>query len=104
MTTTYKIPSQLNEDVASIPIGKPCANYQVMILDENMNLCPIGVPGELYIDSVGLAKGYFNKPNKTIEAFIPNPFNPIVNIYKTGDIVKLLEDGNIEFYIGKMIK
>ena len=36
---------------------KPCANYQVMILDENMNLCPIGVPGELYIDSVGLAKG-----------------------------------------------
>ena len=52
----YKIPSQLNEDVASIPIGKPCAN-QVMILDENMNLCPIGVPGELYIDSVGLAKG-----------------------------------------------
>ena len=57
VTTTYKIPSQLNEDVASIPIGKPCANYQVMILDENMNLCPIGVPGELYIDSVGLAKG-----------------------------------------------
>ncbi|MCU4840764.1 amino acid adenylation domain-containing protein [Bacillus cereus] len=97
VTTTYKIPSQLNEDVASIPIGKPCSNYQVMILDENMNLCPIGVPGELYIDSVGLAKGYFNKPNKTIEAFIPNPFNPIVNIYKTGDIVKLLEDGNIEF-------
>jgi len=97
VTTTYKIPNQLNEDVASIPIGKPCANYQVMILDENMNLCPIGVPGELYIDSVGLAKGYFNKPNKTIEAFIPNPFNPIVNIYKTGDIVKLLEDGNIEF-------
>ncbi|MGW6191303.1 non-ribosomal peptide synthetase family protein [Bacillus cereus] len=97
VTTTYQIPSQLNEDDASIPIGKPCANYEVIILDENMNLCPIGVPGELYIDSVGLAKGYFNKPEKTVEAFIPNPFNPIVNIYKTGDIVKLLEDGNIEF-------
>ncbi|MCW9133456.1 amino acid adenylation domain-containing protein [Bacillus paramycoides] len=97
VTTTYRIPSQLNEEVASIPIGKPCANYQVMILDENMNLCPIGVPGELYIDSVGLAKGYFNKPEKTFEAFVPNPLNPIVKIYKTGDIVRLLEDGNIEF-------
>lgn len=97
VTTTYRIPSQLNEEVASIPIGKPCANYQVMILDENMNLCPIGVPGELYIDSVGLAKGYFNNPEKTLEAFVPNPINPLVRIYKTGDIVKLLEDGNIEF-------
>lgn len=97
VTTTYPIPSQLDENIVSVPIGKPCANYQIMILDENMRLCPIGVPGELHIESVGLAKGYFNKPEKTVEAFVPNPFNPIVNIYKTGDIVRLLEDGNIEF-------
>ena len=86
------------------PLVKPCANYQVMILDENMNLCPIGVPGELYIDSVGLAKGILISLIKQLKLLFRTLFNPIVNIYKTGDIVKLLEDGNIEFYIGKMIK
>ncbi|PEU11057.1 non-ribosomal peptide synthetase [Bacillus sp. AFS019443] len=96
-TTAYAIPAELNDNLASIPIGKPADNYRVMILNKNRKLCPIGIPGELYIESVGLAKGYFNKPEKTAEAFISHPFKPNSKIYKTGDIVKLLEDGNIEF-------
>ncbi|HHT7236368.1 amino acid adenylation domain-containing protein [Bacillus sp. JJ927] len=96
-TTTYPIPAELNDKLASIPIGKPADNYKVWILNENMKVCPIGIPGELYIESVGLAKGYFNKPEKTEEVFISHPLNYNSEIYKTGDIVKILEDGNIEF-------
>nr|WP_128856068.1 non-ribosomal peptide synthetase [Bacillus sp. CDB3] len=96
-TTTYPIPAELNDKLASIPIGKPADNYKVWILNENMKVCPIGIPGELYIESVGLAKGYFNKPEKTEEVFISHPLNYDSEIYKTGDVVKILEDGNIEF-------
>ncbi|PEV98957.1 peptide synthetase [Bacillus cereus] len=96
-TTTYSIPDELNDKLASIPIGKPADNYKVWILNENMKVCPIGIPGELYIESVGLAKGYFNKPEKTEEVFISHPSNYDSKIYKTGDVVKILEDGNIEF-------
>ncbi len=96
-TTTYPIPAELNDQLASIPIGKPADNYKVWILNDNMKVCPIGIPGELYIESVGLAKGYFNKPEKTEEVFIPHHEKHDSKIYKTSDIVKILEDGNIEF-------
>ncbi|WP_439020728.1 amino acid adenylation domain-containing protein [Bacillus thuringiensis] len=96
-TTTYPIPAGLNDKLASIPIGRPADNYKVWILNDNMKICPIGIPGELYIESVGLAKGYFNKPEKTEEVFIPHHIKHDSRIYKTGDIVKVLEDGNIEF-------
>ncbi|WP_408099280.1 non-ribosomal peptide synthetase [Bacillus mycoides] len=96
-TTTYQIPEELNDKFASIPIGKPADNYKVWILNDNMKVCPIGIPGELYIESVGIAKGYFNKSEKTEEVFIPHPLNYDSKIYKTGDVVKILEDGNIEF-------
>nr|WP_242660445.1 non-ribosomal peptide synthetase [Bacillus luti] len=100
-TTTYPIPADLNDKLASIPIGKPADNYKVWILNDNMKICPIGIPGELYIESVGLAKGYFNKPEKTEEVFIPHHIKHDSRIYKTGDIVKVLEDGNIEFLYRK---
>nr|WP_255446707.1 non-ribosomal peptide synthetase [Bacillus sp. SH5-2] len=96
-TTTYPIPADLNDKLASIPIGRPADNYKVWILNDNMKICPIGIPGELYIESVGLAKGYFNKPEKTEEVFIPHHIKHDSRIYKTGDVVKVLEDGNIEF-------
>nr|WP_225990598.1 non-ribosomal peptide synthetase [Bacillus luti] len=96
-TTTYPIPTDLNDKLASIPIGRPADNYKVWILNDNMKVCPIGIPGELYIESVGIAKGYFNKPEKTEEVFIPHHINHDSKIYKTGDVVKVLEDGNIEF-------
>jgi len=81
------------------PIGKPVANTQTYILDENLKPVPIGVPGELHIGGNGLARGYLNQPALTSEKFIPNPFdvNASSRLYKSGDLARYLPDGNIEF-------
>ena len=84
-------------------IGRPLQNVITYILDENMNIVPIGVSGELYISGAGLARGYLNREGLTQEKFILNPFyaNEMEEIYsrmyKTGDKVRYLPDGNIEF-------
>lgn len=86
------------ESCLSIPIGKPLPNYQVYILDQKHRLVPFGVVGELYITGVGLARGYINNPDVTNERFIPDPFNESgKKLYKTGDLVRWLPDGNLEF-------
>jgi amino acid adenylation domain-containing protein len=85
------------------PIGRPFANNQVYLLDDNMQPVPIGVPGELYIGGAGLARGYLNRPDLTEEKFIPHPFadyfphNQDKRLYKTNDKARYLADGNIEF-------
>jgi len=81
------------------PIGRPVANTQVYILDSQLQPVPIGVTGELHIGGAGLARGYLNRPDLTTEKFIPNPFSdePGARLYKTGDRVRYLPDGNIEF-------
>ncbi|WP_429385033.1 amino acid adenylation domain-containing protein, partial [Mucilaginibacter sp. UYCu711] len=80
-----------------IPIGKPVANTRMYILDEAKELVPAGIPGELYVAGAGLAKGYLNLPELTAEIFTNNPFNEDEKLYRTGDIVRELPDGNIEF-------
>ncbi|WP_051908337.1 non-ribosomal peptide synthetase [Candidatus Odyssella acanthamoebae] len=95
-------------DTPSVPIGTPVANTSVYILDSSLQLVPIGVVGELYVGGVGLARGYLNRPELTAERFIPNPFQTEeekrlgknARLYKTGDLVRWLKDGNIE-YIGR---
>ncbi|RME51351.1 MAG: non-ribosomal peptide synthetase, partial [Deltaproteobacteria bacterium] len=81
------------------PIGRPIANTQVYLLDGELNLVPIGVPGELYIGGAGLARGYLNRPDLTAERFIPNPFSERGGevLYRTGDLGRYLPDGNIAF-------
>jgi len=81
-----------------VPIGRPFENTQLYILDSNLQPTPIGVPGELHIGGVGLAKGYLNRPSLTSEKFILNPFNTNhgERLYKTGDLTRYLPDGNIE--------
>eukprot|EP00362_Geleiidae_sp_MMETSP1317_P001725 CAMPEP_0201286064 /NCGR_PEP_ID=MMETSP1317-20130820/114215_1 /ASSEMBLY_ACC=CAM_ASM_000770 /TAXON_ID=187299 /ORGANISM="Undescribed Undescribed, Strain Undescribed" /LENGTH=1042 /DNA_ID=CAMNT_0047612527 /DNA_START=351 /DNA_END=3479 /DNA_ORIENTATION=+ len=86
------------------PIGRPINNTQVYILDANLQLVPIGVPGELHIAGIGLARGYLNRIELTREKFIPNPFDhdeANSRLYKTGDLVRYLPDGNIE-YLGRI--
>lgn len=83
----------------TIPIGQPMPGTKVIILDEQKNPCPPGVIGEIYIRSPYLTLGYYQEPAKTQEVFLVNPFsqNPEDLIYKTGDLGRLLPDGNLEF-------
>ncbi|MEH2407387.1 MAG: non-ribosomal peptide synthetase [Nostoc sp.] len=83
----------------SIPIGRPIANTQVYILDNNLQPVSIGEVGELYIGGDGLARDYLNRPDLTAEKFIYHSFdsNLITRLYKTGDLARYLPDGNIEF-------
>jgi amino acid adenylation domain-containing protein len=92
----------IDEDYHAVPIGKPFSNTRLYILDNNLQIVPIGIVGELYIAGAGLARGYLNLPALTAEKFIHNPFdNGFFNrMYKTGDKVKWLPDGNIE-YLGR---
>ncbi|CAH1200787.1 Tyrocidine synthase 3 [Paenibacillus plantiphilus] len=82
-------------------IGKPVANQHVYIVDRVGKLQPLGVPGELCIGGVGLARGYLNQPELTTERFVANPFAPGERLYKTGDWARWLPDGNIE-YLGRI--
>ena len=78
-------------------IGRPLANTQVYILDDQLQLRPTGVAGELAIGGAGVARGYLNRPQLTAERFIENPFTPGTTLYRTGDRARYLEDGSIEF-------
>lgn len=79
------------------PIGKGINNTKLFILDRNKKLLPVGVKGELYISGEGVGKGYLNKPELNLEKFSDNPFEMGSKLYQTGDLVRILPDGNIEF-------
>ena len=85
----------------TVPIGRPLPNIQIYLLDANLQPVPIGTPGELYISGAGVTRGYFNKPKLTKDKFITNSFIPGQRLYKTGDIARYLNNGNIEF-IGRV--
>jgi amino acid adenylation domain-containing protein len=97
-TTCYRMtePGQVG---VSVSIGRPIANTQVYILDCQLRPVPIGVAGELYIGGDGLARGYLNQAEFTAEKFIKHPFSSEsgARLYKSGDMVRYLADGNIEF-------
>lgn len=83
--------------VNGIPLGKPIANTQIYILDQHLQLNPIGVPGELIIAGDGVVRGYLNRPQLTAEKFLPNPYRPGERMYRTGDLARYREDGRLEF-------
>ncbi len=85
---------------AFVPIGKPAANTQIYILDENLKPVAENVLGELYISGAGLAKGYLNRHDLTIARFIDNPFRAGEKMYRSGDVARRLTCGDIE-YIGR---
>ncbi|WP_074625135.1 non-ribosomal peptide synthetase [Bacillus cereus] len=88
-----------NNLLRSIPIGIPISNTKVHILNSYMQHCPVGAMGELYIESLGLAQGYWKQEEKTKQAFISNPFSEdnSKRLYRTGDLARWLPNGNIEF-------
>jgi amino acid adenylation domain-containing protein len=83
-----------------IAIGKPIRNLDIYIVDKNMNLCPVGVKGEIWVSGVGVGRGYLNDHARTREVFTRDPFNHTtgVRLYKTGDLGRWLADGTIEFF------
>lgn len=84
---------------SSVPYGRPLDNNYFYILDEHLHPVPQGVPGELFIGGVGVARGYANDPEKTAKAFLDDPFlpSPMQRMYRTGDLGRMMEDGNMEF-------
>lgn len=84
---------------ARVPIGRPIANVKLYILDAQMMLASIGVPGQLCIGGAGIVRGYLNRPGLTAERFLPDPFSaqPGARLYQTGDLAVYLPDGNVDF-------
>ncbi|MDB9346326.1 non-ribosomal peptide synthetase [Nodularia spumigena] len=107
--TTYSTYIQLKDitiNSPNPPIGRPIANTQVYVLDKHLQPVPVGVPGELYIAGAGLARGYWQRPELTAEKFKTPPLCASASLrestlYKTGDRVRYLPDGNIE-YLGRL--
>ncbi|WP_193197108.1 non-ribosomal peptide synthetase [Nostoc sp. MG11] len=97
---TYYDTSLLQNQANSVPIGRPIDNTQVYVLNRNLQPTPVGVVGELYIGGDGLARGYLHRLELTQKRFIDNPLIPQTKLYKTGDLVRYLNDGNLE-YLGR---
>ncbi len=96
---TCKVEDRLGDESATVPIGQPIGNIKTYLLDQHFEPAPIGIPGEVHIGGLGLARGYFNRPELTAEKFIPNPFShePGARLYRTGDLARYGPSGNIEF-------
>lgn len=96
---TWHLVREVAATATTIPIGSALSNTTTYVLDRYMQPVPVGVPGELYIGGDGLARGYHQRPALTAERFVPHPFSDQagVRLYKTGDLVRCLPDGAIEF-------
>ncbi|MEH7219258.1 non-ribosomal peptide synthetase [Bacillus toyonensis] len=100
----YKVPVNFDKTASSISIGKPISNTTFYVVNEKGERCKTGEVGELWIASYNTSAGYLNKPNETNKVFINNPFEPDKyngKVYKSGDLVRILPDENLEFITRK---
>ncbi len=95
-TTVWSSFYEVPRDLRRVLIGRPVANTTAYVLDANGQPVPIGVSGELFIGGECVTRGYHNRPELTAERFLPDPFRPGARMYKSGDVVRYLADGNIE--------
>ena len=102
-TTLHLAPGEDGSRWSSLPIGRPTGNARVYVLDAWGQLLPPGIPGELLIGGEGVGRGYLGRPELTAERFVPDPFAaaPGARLYRTGDRVRWLGDGVLEF-LGRM--
>ena len=99
-TTHFHITEPLDRRLVYGLLGRPLQNLQYYVLDTNSQLTPIGVRGELFTGGIGVGRGYLNQPALTAERFVPDLFSsePGMRLYCTGDIVRRLPDGNLDFF------
>ena len=97
-TTCYEV-NEVAAGARTLPIGRAVSNTDVWVLDRQMQLVPLGVTGELYVGGDSLARGYLGQPELTAERFVPHPYSkkPGARLYRTGDMVRYLSDGNLDF-------
>ncbi len=100
-TTIWSTVKKIESGNGAVTIGRPIANTRVYVLDKNQELCPVGVPGELWIAGAGLARGYLNRAELTAERFVSDPFiaagdGGAARMYRTGDLAKWRRDGELE--------
>ncbi|KAF9948776.1 hypothetical protein BGZ72_009363, partial [Mortierella alpina] len=98
IATAYEATSELSQ-LDRVPIGRPICNARLYVLDKHRNPIPLGAIGELYIGGAGVANGYHNRPELTAERFLPDPYSKVegARMYKSGDLVRYLPDGNLVF-------
>jgi amino acid adenylation domain-containing protein len=98
-TTIWSATNRITSRKSAVPVGLPIDNTQFYVLDALQQLVPAGVPGELYIGGTGVAKGYYKRPDLTAARFISDPFSkrPGARLYRTGDMVRRLKNGELEF-------
>jgi tyrocidine synthetase-3 len=100
---TYKEVSDADMERGICNIGRPIPTLSAYIMDAGMRLMPSGAPGELCVGGLGVARGYLNRPELTAKRFVTNPYKPHERIYRSGDIARLLPNGDLE-YLGRMDK
>jgi amino acid adenylation domain-containing protein len=94
---TYRpLTSQDLLDPASV-IGVPLPDLQLYLLDAYMQPVPVGVPGEIYVSGAGVSRGYLNRPELSAGRFVPDPFSPGGRLYRSGDLARYRENGDLEF-------